>query len=336
VGNAVVSGVTWAWNGAVGAVTGFVNGVGGVLNATGSFFSRLVGGAGQPGDGGGFALVGGAAMDPSDFINEGTLLLGDGITTNTLAMGFTQTNTGTLSVQLGGTDAGDYDRLFIHGPTVLGGTLQLVFTNRFAPTLGDTFDFLVSPDFTGDFDAVAIAGLPAGHNWQFHAVFTNGGYRIVSDSTVTLPPRPLDDFRTLHGLAADGSQDFANPSGDGVPNLFKYAFNLAPQAGDLLTANARLLAHATDTAGLPRLLYNPNATFSYLYVRRRADSDPGVVYTPQIDTSLTGTWQPLTGVVETVQTIDTTWERVRLDLGSPLPAPYQSGAYLRVQVAPEP
>ena len=327
-GNAVVSGVTWAWNGAVGAVTGVVNGVGGVINSTGSFFKRIFGIAGQPGAGG-FALAGAAPMDASDFINEGTFILGDGICTNTVDMGFTQTNTGRLTVQLGGTATNGYDRLFINGPTVLGGALQLVFTNNFAPTLGDTFDFLVCPDVIGNFDIVEIAGLPAGHNWQYHAVFTNGAYRVVSDSSVVLP---IGAFRALHGLAADGSQDYANPSGDRIPNLFKYAFNLAPNAGDLNTARYKVLASAADTSGLPRLIPNLDGSFTYVYVRRKASTVPGISYHPEIDTTLSGTWIALVPTQEVQDSIDATWERVRMTLGNPLPAPYTSGAFLRVRV----
>ena len=329
VGNTVVSGVSWVWNGAVGAVTGVVNGVGGVINATGSFFGRLFGGAALAEGGEGFALAGLASGDALDFINEGTFILGDGICTNTVDMGFTQTNTGRLSVQLGGTATNGYDRLFINGPTVLGGTLQLVFTNNFAPTLGDTFDFLVCPDVIGNFDIVEIAGLPAGHNWQYHAVFTNGAYRVVSDSSVVLP---IGAFRALHGLAADGSQDYANPSGDRIPNLFKYAFNLAPNAGDLNTARYKVLASAADTSGLPRLIPNLDGSFTYVYVRRKASTVPGISYHPEIDTTLSGTWIALVPTQEVQDSIDATWERVRMTLGNPLPAPYTSGAFLRVRV----
>lgn len=327
-GNAVVSGVTWAWNGAVGAVTGIVNGAGSVINSTGSFFKRIFGIAGQPGSGG-FALAGASLMDPSDFINEGTFILGDGICTNTVDMGFTQTNTGRLTVQLGGTATNGYDRLFINGPTVLGGVLQLVFTNNFAPAQGDTFDFLVCPDVVGNFDSVEIAGLPANANWQYHAVFTNGAYRVVSDSTVVLP---IAAFRTLHGLAADGSQDFANPSGDRIPNLLKYAFRLAENAGDLNTPNYRLLQSPADTAGLPSLFRTDNGVFQFVYVRRTEASVPGITYTPEISTRLDSGWVDLVPDSAVVQPLGGVWERVILTLAAPFDAPHDTGGRVRVRV----
>ena len=331
-GNAVVSGVTWAWNGAVGAVTGVVNGVGGVINATGSLFRRIFGGAGQAGGGGGFALAAAGDPDASDFINDGTILLGDTICTNTFDMGFTQTATGRLSVQLGGVATNNYDRLFITGPTVLGGVLQLVFTNNFAPALGDTFDFLVCPDVMSNFDSVEIAGLPPGHNWQFHSVFTNGAYRVVSDSTVVLP---LAAFRGLHGLAVDGSQDFANPSGDHVPNLFKYAFRLAENAGDLLNANSHRMASTTDTSGLPALFSTGPGAFELVFVRRKAEGLPGIGYFPEITDTLSGTWADLAPDSMNIESLDTTWERVRLGLTAPFDPPYELGGHVRVRVERE-
>jgi hypothetical protein len=270
-----------------------------------------------------------SVADPSDFINEGTFILGDGICTNTVDMGFTQTNTGRLTVQLGGTATNGYDRLFINGPTVLGGVLQLVFTNNFAPTLGDTFDFLVCPDVVGNFDSVEIAGLPANANWQYHAVFTNGAYRVVSDSTVVLP---LAGFRTLHGLAADGSQDYANPSGDRIPNLLKYAFHLAENAGDLNTPNYRQLQSPADTAGLPTLFRAGNGIFQFVYVRRTDASMPGITYTPEISTSLNAGWVDLVPDSAVVQPLGGVWERVILTLAAPFDAPHDTGGRVRVRV----
>lgn len=51
---------------------------------------------------------------------------------------------------------------------------------------------------------------------------------VGSKLIYTISSAPLPNWRTLHNLPADGSQDLGNPSGDGIPNLLKYAFNLAP------------------------------------------------------------------------------------------------------------
>lgn len=71
---------------------------------------------------------------------------------------------------------------------------------------------------------------------------------ILNGLTLELLPSELDAWRSLQGLSADGSQDLANPSGDGVPDLLKYAFNLANNAGDLtLVRNAVLAAILAPT-----------------------------------------------------------------------------------------
>lgn len=154
-----------------------------------------------------------------------------------------------------------------------------------------------------NFDSVEIAGLPQGHDWQFHSVFTNGAYRVVSDSTVVLP---LAAFRGLHGLAVDGSQDFANPSGDRVPNLFKYAFRLAENAGDLLNANAHRMASPADTRDLPALFSTDPGSFELVFVRRKAEGLPGIAYLPEITDTLTGVWADLVPDSVAFESLDTT------------------------------
>ena len=69
---------------------------------------------------------------------------------------------------------------------------------------------------------------------------------------INLSSSPLESWRSLHGLAANGSQDLASAANDGVENLLKYAFNKAPDAGDLGQMNVSVLAPDGDT-GLPRV-----------------------------------------------------------------------------------
>ncbi len=74
----------------------------------------------------------------------------------------------------------------------------------------------------------------------------------------------------LEGPAATPS---ANPTGDGVNNLMKYAFNLSP-----LTAGSPELIPGTGLSGLPRIstaLSGPGTVFRYEYIRRRGG---GLVY----------------------------------------------------------
>ncbi len=121
----------------------------------------------------------------------------------------------------------------------------------------------------------------------------------------------LYQWRVLHGLATDGSEDDGNPSGDGVANLLKYAFNMAPDAGDLLESDVSILPNG-GTAGLPAITTNATPQLVIQFVRRKAATNPGVTYTVQVcsDLSNPADWSPLDLSGATVESLDGTWERV--------------------------
>jgi hypothetical protein len=119
---------------------------------------------------------------------------------------------------------------------------------------------------------------------------------------------PLPYWRNLQGLAANGAQDLANPSGDGVSNLAKYAFNLAPNGGDLARANAITLA-PDGTAGLPRISHDGQGRLVVEFVRRKASGNPGIAYMVETGSDLV-TWSTLSLTNATVTSIDNVWERV--------------------------
>jgi hypothetical protein len=124
----------------------------------------------------------------------------------------------------------------------------------------------------------------------------------------------------LEGPAASPS---ANPSGDGVDNLLKYAFNLSP-----LTSNPAELVPGTGLSGLPRLsttFSGPAPVWRYEFIRRRGT---GLTYTPEKSSAL-GTWTALASE-PTVTAIDDTWERVVHE--EPLP-PTETRQFGRVNVS---
>jgi autotransporter-associated beta strand protein len=57
---------------------------------------------------------------------------------------YTQTSTGTLRIEIGGTDAGEYDRLVVAGRAQLDGTLELVPLNDYRLERGDQITFLTA------------------------------------------------------------------------------------------------------------------------------------------------------------------------------------------------
>jgi hypothetical protein len=125
----------------------------------------------------------------------------------------------------------------------------------------------------------------------------------------------LTTFRSLHGLAPDGSQDTATPAGDRVANLFKYAFNMigagTGQATNLATPNAARLTPA-GSAGLP--FGGVESGKLYLtYIRRKATASPapGITYAVEFsDTLASGSWAVNSAAAESVTSLDATFERV--------------------------
>jgi CSLREA domain-containing protein len=122
---------------------------------------------------------------------------------------------------------------------------------------------------------------------------------------------PIVQWRALHGLAADGTQDHGNPSGDGVANLLKYAFNMAPNAGDLLMPNRSILTPG-GTTGLPAITVNGTPQLVIQFVRRKATTNPGITY--QVETGdHPGSLDPIDLSGAVIESINTTWERVTVN-----------------------
>jgi len=129
----------------------------------------------------------------------------------------------------------------------------------------------------------------------------------VASVTYSVLP-PLAFWRNLHGLAANGSQDLANLSRDGVANLLKYAFNMAPNLGDLAVPNIRVLPE-NGTAGLPFLNRDAQGRLVIEFVRRKAATNPGISYLVQTGDDLTNL-TPLSLSGAGIVSIDVKWERV--------------------------
>jgi hypothetical protein len=110
-------------------------------------------------------------------------------------------------------------------------------------------------------------------------------------------------WTTAAGLSGANAHPKADPYGDGVPNLLKFAFNMNASAAD-----RRILIPGTGVGGLPftRVERSQGNTLLVIeYVRRK---NSGLQYVPQFCADL-GAWSPAnSGFV--VQSIDAQWERV--------------------------
>lgn len=128
------------------------------------------------------------------------------------------------------------------------------------------------------------------------------------EQTVSFALTPLQVWRALQGLPSDGSGDAVSPSGDGTAALLRYAFNTAPNAGDLLQPSVTVLP-PNGSAGLPFITRDGAGRLYVEFVRRRAATNPGVIYSVETGADVANL-QPLDLSAAQVVTIDAIWERV--------------------------
>ncbi|MGB8166856.1 MAG: choice-of-anchor Q domain-containing protein [Chthoniobacteraceae bacterium] len=167
--------------------------------------------------------------------------------------------------------------------------------------------------------SAAVRAIAVGGGWQPSAI-SSANYVVQT---------PLQAWRALHGLAADGAQDLANPSGDGVANILKYAFNLAPHAGDLLASNTAIL-QANGTAGLPFITRDAQGRLFIEFLRRKAAAQTGITYAVETGGDLSNL-QALDLTSAMVVSLDANWERISVT--DPTITPDRFGR-VRVEVCP--
>jgi ELWxxDGT repeat protein len=119
------------------------------------------------------------------------------------------------------------------------------------------------------------------------------------------------------GLPPEQAAPDAEPFGDGVSNLLKFAFNM-----NLAGPDSTQLTPGEGTGGLPAVGVNETpsgeALFQVDFIRRK---DSALIYVPKVSTNLRD-FTPMTGTV-TVTPIDADWERVTVS------EPYPEGPNVR-------
>ena len=107
---------------------------------------------------GGTLSINGGALTGTGMINAtvtngGQVIPGGTGATGTITTNgnYTQTATGSLDIELGGTAAGSNDQLAVSGAATLGGTVDVALINGFQPALGNTFEPLTFASSTWDF-----------------------------------------------------------------------------------------------------------------------------------------------------------------------------------------
>ena len=202
--------------------------------------------------------------------------------------GATDLTLGTITKD--GTDVGDFS-ISTPATSVLTAGASVNFTVNFSPgALGVRTAALHIPSNDADETSFDIAltgtGVTPAELWRFQ------NFGIITNT----------------GIAADSF----DPDHDGVVNMLERAFNLNPNQPAL-----PFLTAGTGTSGLPLIRRTGQpAVFSIQYLRRKASANSCLTYTPQFCSSLTesgpGGWATATGT-ETVQAIDSEWERVTVE-----------------------
>jgi len=152
----------------------------------------------------------------SNVLFNGTYAPGNSPAVTSLQDGGFSTSS-TLLIELGGTQVGSqYDQVQDSGIlSLLGGTLNVVLTNSFTPSPGDSFQILRYGQLAGDFGTVNLPVFDNGLGWQ----------RITTGTAMTLAAIPsavrIDVAAGSKTLAAVGYSSLVyasslNKSGDGV------------------------------------------------------------------------------------------------------------------------
>lgn len=114
--------------------------------------------------------------------NSGTLSPGHSPGTLTFSSNLTLAASSVLNIELGGTNAVDFDHLMALGALTLGGTLNVTLTNGYSPTSGDTVDILDWGSMAGTF---ATINLPSAQ-WSTNSLYSSGTliYSAIPESGI--------------------------------------------------------------------------------------------------------------------------------------------------------
>jgi T5SS/PEP-CTERM-associated repeat protein len=186
MGTVTVSGVGSQWNNS-GSLNIGINGTGTLTVENGGLVS-----AGTQANPGTITIGSLGTVDAKGGTLQGNVVndgLMDPLGTIKLVGNYTQQSGGTLLLDVAGTGTGQYGQIDITGSGTLDGTLDLDFIDHFAPTAGETFDF-VNVGGSGSFSGlnVEISGLKPGFNYS--GGFSNGAYDITALNNGSSVPEP--------------------------------------------------------------------------------------------------------------------------------------------------
>src|SRR5262249_4123262 len=101
--------------------------------------------------------------------------------TLTVTGNYTQTATGVLDIELGGTAPGQCDVFAVGGLATLDGTMNVTLINGFNPSLGDAFKVLTFGSRSGIF--ATINGLALGGGLELNPVYNPNDLTLVTQNS---------------------------------------------------------------------------------------------------------------------------------------------------------
>jgi hypothetical protein len=118
--------------------------------------------------------------------SSGTVSPGESPGLLTINGSFTQSSSGILDIEIGGSNAGvDYDVLKVTGAATLGGTLRVTLLNGYVPPAGTEFDFLQSATSSVSFTQVL---LPPDVPWDTTALASGQITAVPEPARVLVAP----------------------------------------------------------------------------------------------------------------------------------------------------
>ncbi len=158
----------------------------------------------------------------NSFVNAGTLNIGSPAGTLNIsnAWSFTQTTTGVMNIDIGGTANGAFDQ--VQAPAsafTLGGTLNVNFTGGFVPAMGNSFAILNYASHTGTFASVNSGSI------LLSKLYNATNFTLAPASE----PTNYNEWKDLHfGAGSPNAGDDLDPDHDGIRNLMEYATGSSP------------------------------------------------------------------------------------------------------------
>jgi hypothetical protein len=245
---------------------------------------------------------------PDYFDNYGLLRKSGGTNTSTISISFDNQNgsievdqgvlslgnnpflqgNGVFTVQLGGTNSGQYGRL-VAGSALLGGPLNVQLSIGYVPAVGDQFEIIAAPNLSGTFSSVAM---PGGLSVSYS---NNAVYLVVTGAVTQLPPSIVTQPVNVTNVAG-ATISFQTSVAGSPPFGFNWQFNgtnlsdnghINGSQSGVLTINS---ISAADVGGYQAVITNAVGSVTSQMATLSLLSTPSYSYLVLTTPNLLGYW----------------------------------------------